>query len=255
MPSPRRTAQALPALLLALSLAPAAGAAGQSRPAAAPVQSRPAQLQSTQSAQPRPARDPGSLELGSLDLGTLGLGELDLSGLDLSRLDPDALRSGGADMLTRAADPDLDSLFQALHRAARSPDEAAVLCGLFDPQADRSPEALTRAAQRLGEDSRQRFLDALLRIALGGLQNPPQAYDAGAAKQALKRAGVTAALLHEDFAAQLGAQGQAPEARQARCRAFGWVLDALAQLPLAQRAATTRLLLHEGLARALPGER
>ncbi|MEI2455787.1 MULTISPECIES: hypothetical protein [Lysobacter] len=238
MPSPRRTAHVLPALLLALSLAPA-GAGGQSRTAP------PSTPRSGSTAPDR----------GALDLGALGLGDLDLSALDLPRLDPDALRSGSADLLTRAADPDLDRLFQALHRAARTPADAEVLCGVFDPQADRSPEALTRAAQQLGEDSRQGFLDALLRIALGGLQNPPQAYDAGAAKQTLKRAGATALLLHDDFAAQLGAEGQAPQARQARCRAFGWVLDALAQMPMAQRAAATRLLLHEGLARGLPSER
>ena len=35
-----------------------------------------------------------------------------------------------------------------------------------------------------------------------------------------------------------------------RCRSFGMLLDALADRPLGERAAVTRLLLHEGLSQA-----
>lgn len=190
-----------------------------------------------------------SAQSSGFDLSQLDLSQIDLSQLDLSQLDPAAIAAGASDTLMRAPDSSIDPLFQAVHRASRAPRDADVLCGLFDPDADRSPQALAAAAQRLSPDSRQGFSNALITIAATGLQNPRQPYDAAAARQTLKSAGTTAMLLHDGFAAGLNAEASDPNARQARCRSLGWMLDALADLPLAQRAAATRLLLNEGLAR------
>jgi hypothetical protein len=190
-------------------------------------------------AAPVPAQD--------LDLSQLDLSQLDLSQLDLSQLDPSALLANAGDVLMRAPDADIDALFQAVHAASRIPGDARVLCTLFDPQSDRSPEGLMDAAGRLGTDSRQRFGMALADIASGGLQNPRQPYDAAAAKQTLKSAAVSAMLLHDGFAGAMSADGDDQASRDARCRAFGWVLDALQALPMTQRAAATRLLLNQGL--------
>lgn len=181
------------------------------------------------------------------------LSQLDLSQIDLSRIDPAAIMASANDTLMRAPDGSIDELFQALHTASRTPRDADTLCGLFDPQADRSAQALMAAAQNLGPDSRQRFSTALINIAATGLQNPRQAYDARAAKQTLKSAGTTAMLLHDGFSAGLSADGNDAAGRQARCRSFGWLLDALKELPVEQRAAAMRLLLNEGLARLAPG--
>ncbi len=173
--------------------------------------------------------------------------------VDLSQIDPDAILASAGDVLMRAPDAAIDELFQATHAAARSPREAKLLCALFDPQADRSFESLAATANRLGADSRERFGLALANIASAGLQGrqrPP--FDAAAAEQTLKSAGVTAMLLHEDFLVGMTADGSDAASRDARCRSFGWMLDALADMPMAQRAAATRLMLNEGLTQLAP---
>ncbi|HVI59454.1 MAG TPA: hypothetical protein VM619_11385 [Luteimonas sp.] len=172
--------------------------------------------------------------------------------VDLSQLDPNAILASAGDVLMRAPDAAIDELFQATHAAARSPRDAKLLCALFDPRADRSFEALADAANRLGADSRERFGLALAGIAAAGLQGTPQPYDAAAAKQTLKSAGVTAMLLHEDFLVGMAADGSDAASRDARCRSFGWMLDALADVPMTQRAAATRLMLSEGLGQLGP---
>jgi hypothetical protein len=172
--------------------------------------------------------------------------------VDLSQIDPAALLASAGDVLLRAPDTAIDDLFQATHAAAQSPRDARILCTLFDPHADRGFEALAATANRLGADSRERFAIALANIAAGGLQNPRQPYDAAAAKQTLKSAGVTAMLLHDDFLVGMTADGSDVAARDARCRSFGWMLDALRDVPVAQRVAATRLLLNEGLAQLGP---
>jgi hypothetical protein len=172
--------------------------------------------------------------------------------VDLSQIDPAALLASAGDVLLRAPDTAIDDLFQATHAAAQSPRDAKILCTLFDPHADRGFEALAATANRLGADSRERFAIALANIAAGGLQNPRQPYDAAAAKQTLKSAGVTAMLLHDDFLVGMTADGSDVAARDARCRSFGWMLDALRAVPVAQRVAATRLLLNEGLAQLGP---
>lgn len=168
-------------------------------------------------------------------------------GIDLSGIDIGALVDGAGDVLQRAPDSALDGLFQAVHVSAKVPAEADTMCRLLDPEADRSLEAISRAANRLGPASRERFVTAVAEIATTGMQNPPQPYDAAAARQTLKSAGVTATLLHDGFLAGLSATGNDAASRGARCQSMGWVLDALADLPQAQRASATRLLLNEGL--------
>jgi len=172
--------------------------------------------------------------------------------VDLSQIDPAALLSSAGDVVLRAPDSAIDDLFQAAHGASQSPHDAKILCALFDPQADRSFEALAGTANRLGADSRERFGVALANIAAGGLQNPRQAYDAAAAKQALKSAGVTAMLLHDGFMVGMTADGTDAASRDARCRSFGWMLDALHDVPMPQRVAATRLMLSEGLSQLAP---
>lgn len=165
----------------------------------------------------------------------------------LSEIDVDALIGEAGGVLMRAPDSSLDSLFQAVHASAQIPQEAQTMCRLLEPDADRSLEAIGRAANRLGPASRDRFVAAIAEVAAAGVQNPPQPYDPAAARQVLKSAGVTATLLHDGFLAGLTATGNDRASRDARCRSMGWMLDALKDVPLAQRAAATRLLLNEGL--------
>jgi hypothetical protein len=172
--------------------------------------------------------------------------------VDLSQIDPSALLASAGDVLLRAPDTAIDDLFQAAHGASQSPRDAKILCALFDPQADRSFEALAGTANRLGRDSRERFGVALANIAATGLQNPRQSYDAAAAKQTLKSAGVTAMLLHDGFMVGMTADGSDAASRDARCRSFGWMLDALHDIPAPQRVAATRLMLSEGLSQLAP---
>lgn len=165
----------------------------------------------------------------------------------LSEIDVDALLGEAGGVLMRAPDSSLDGLFQAVHASAQIPQEAQTMCRLLEPDADRSLEAIGRAANRLGPASRDRFVAAIAEVATAGVQNPPQPYDPAAARQTLKSAGVTAMLLHDGFMAGLSATGNDRASRDARCRSMGWMLDALKDVPLAQRAAATRLLLNEGL--------
>ncbi|MGV8932930.1 MAG: hypothetical protein ACOH1R_12575 [Luteimonas sp.] len=172
--------------------------------------------------------------------------------IDLSRIDPGALLASAGDVIQRASDRSIDDLFQAAHGASQSPRDASVLCALFDPHADRSFVALADTANRLGADSRERFGIALANIAAAGLQNPRQSYDAAAARQTLKSAGVTAMLLHDGFILGMTADGRDAASRDARCRSFGWMLDALHDVPMPQRVAATRLMLSEGLLQLAP---
>jgi hypothetical protein len=157
--------------------------------------------------------------------------------------DPSALVADGRELLRRAPNHEIDALFQALHGASREPAEAATMCALFQPQADRSLAGLNQAAARLSPSTRERFALAVADVLVAATRSPPQAYDPAGAQQALKAAGATAAILHEDFLPGLHADDT-----DARCRSFGLLLDGMAMRPMAERAAVTRLLLFEGLA-------
>ena len=157
--------------------------------------------------------------------------------------DPAVLTGSVQDVLSRAPDAQIDGLFQALHGSMRQPGEADAICSLFDEQADRSIDGLNGVAMRLGEASRQRFVDAIAAVLIAGLQGQPQPFDRGAAAQALKSNGARAAMLHDGFSAGL-ADGAS---RDARCRSLGQMLDVLAQRPLGERAMVTRLLLEQGV--------
>ena len=158
--------------------------------------------------------------------------------------DPAALVSSGQDLLSRAPDATVDGLFQALHATAKRPEDSQALCALFDPQADRGLDGLNTLVSQLGEESRVRLADAVAQFVVAAAQNPPQPYDAAAARQALKSAGVRAALLNDGFVAGLNGDDH-----PARCRSIGLLLDALQPQPVGERAAVTRLMLAEGLDR------
>ena len=165
--------------------------------------------------------------------------------LEALGFDPAVLVADGMELLRRAPDGAVDGLFQAVHAAAGTPGEAGALCALFEPDADRSLTGMNAAATQLDEASRERFALAVADVLVAATRNPPQPFDAEQARQSLKKAGATAAILHEDFLPGLDA-----EAGDARCRSFGMLLDVLGERPLGERAAVTRLLLHEGLSRA-----
>lgn len=161
--------------------------------------------------------------------------------------DPAVLVADGMELLGRAPDPAVDGLFQAVHAAAGRPGEANALCALFEPEADRSLAGMNEAAARLDRESRERFALAVAEVLVEATRNPPQPFDADAARQSLKSAGATAAILHDDFLPGMQGNGNA------RCRSFGMLLDVLGERPLGERAAVTRLLLREGLAQAADG--
>jgi hypothetical protein len=164
-------------------------------------------------------------------------------------IDPGVLADSGSDLLRRAPDREVDALFQAVHATARDDDEAQAMCALFEPDADRSLDGLNAAASRLGPASRDRFATAIADVLVAAMQSPPQAFDAAVARQSLKSAGVTAAILHEGFVGGLNATGTDPAARKARCQSLRWLLDAMQSRSPSERAAMTRLLLDEGLGR------
>lgn len=158
-------------------------------------------------------------------------------------LDPSILVAGGSDLVRRAPPPAVDALLQAITASAREPAEAAAVCALFDPGADRGLDGLNEAASRLPPQSRERLATAATGLLLGALQAPPQAWDEAAARTALKQAGVRAAFLQDGFLA--GLQGTDHEAR---CRSVGALLEVLSARPLEERVGVARLLMFEGLA-------
>ncbi|TDK23109.1 hypothetical protein E2F46_12145 [Luteimonas aestuarii] len=166
---------------------------------------------------------------------------------DLSSFDPAAMSVLAEDVVLRAPDADMDRVFKAVHAASQRDDDARALCALFEPDADRSINGLQRAANGLGDDSRQRFADALAMVAVSGFQSPRQPYDAAAAQQVVKSAGATAMFLNDGFTAGLAATGTDAASRDARCRSFRWLVDALDGFEPSDRAAATRYLLLEGL--------
>ena len=166
-------------------------------------------------------------------------------GPDLSwlALDPSILVAGGEDLVRRAPPQAIDALLQAITASAREPAEAAAVCALFEPGADRGLDGLNEAAGRLPPHSRDRLVTAATGLMLGALQAPAQPWDEDAARQALKQAGVRAALTQDGFMA--GLQGAD---HQARCRSVGTLLEVLAGRPLEERVGVARLLMFEGLA-------
>ena len=171
------------------------------------------------------------------------------SRVDLSGIDPLQVIAGANDVLLRAPDADIDRLFKAVHSASRNEREARGLCALFEPDADRSLVGLQRAANALGPDSRVRFVDAVTAVAVNGLQGTPQAWDPAVGEQALKAATVTGMMLHDGFMLGLTGTGRDAASRDARCTAFRQLVDVLDGFELDRRAAATRYLLSEGLAR------
>lgn len=158
--------------------------------------------------------------------------------------DPAVLVADGTELLARAPDPAIDRLFQAMHASSRDPADAQVLCRLFDPASDRSLAGLNAIASRLGQASQERFANAVAGVFVAAMQNPPQAHDVTAARQALKAAGVRAALMNDGFTAGLDGNDHA-----ARCDSVAMLLDVLHERPMSERAGVTRLLLGEGLQR------
>lgn len=161
--------------------------------------------------------------------------------------DPSVLVADSQALLARAPDREMEQLFQAVHASAQVPAEAAALCGLFDPQATHGLDALQAATAQLGPASQERFALAITAMLVAAAQSPPQRFDEPLARQALKSAGATAAILHDGFLAGLNGDD-----RDARCRSVRQLLDGLQTRPLSERAAATRLLLREGLAQLNP---
>ena len=169
--------------------------------------------------------------------------------IDLSAFDPALVIQGVDDVVLRAPDHDIDRVYQAVHAASRNEREAEALCALFDADADRSRPGLSRAANALGPASRQRFVDAVLALAVSGTQGMPRSYDPAAAEQVLRQAGVTATMLHDGFMVGMVATGNDAASRAARCRSFRQLVDVMQDFPLEQRALATRHLLREGVTR------
>ena len=166
--------------------------------------------------------------------------------------DPGVLAASGGDLLARTPDPQVDGLFQAVHATAQSDDEAQALCTLFEPDADRSLSGLNAFASQLAPASRDRFANAVADALVAAMQSSPRPFDAAVAKQSLKAAGATAAILHEGFVAGISTSGVDAGSRALRCRSLQWLLDAIQARPPHERAAMTRLLLAEGLSRMAP---
>lgn len=175
-----------------------------------------------------------------------------LQDLDLSALDPALVLGTAGDVMLLASDEEVDGLFQAVHASARNEHEARTLCALFDPEADRSLAGIQRAALALEPASQQRFIAAAVTIAAGATRGKRHDYDPDAAGQVLRRAAVTAAMLHDGFMVGLAAGGSDEGSRQARCRSFRQAVDVLADFDLRERAAATRYLLFEGMRRYGP---
>ena len=168
-------------------------------------------------------------------------------------LDPDALLASGNDLLRQVPNAEMDGVFQAVHAAAQDDRQAQLLCGLFDPDADRSLQGMGAVAAKLDPVHRQRFATAIADALVAAMQSPPQAFDATQARQSLKASAATAAILHDGFVAGLDNPGNDAPGRDLRCRSVRWLLDAMQSRPQVERAAMTRLLLEQGLSQLAPG--
>lgn len=166
----------------------------------------------------------------------------------------DALGSEADAMLRSASIKSLDGLFQAVHAVSTSPADAEKVCAALASPDRGSAQAWLGLAQALSADHRDRLTRALGEIALSAWQGQPAPFDESAARTSLRQAGVRAALLHDGFSASaLGSQGDKADVdiQAQRCRSLGWLLDAVASRPQAERAAITRLMLRDGLASVL----
>ncbi|MBA3487450.1 MAG: hypothetical protein H0T88_09745 [Lysobacter sp.] len=161
--------------------------------------------------------------------------------------DPSVLVADSRTLLLRAPDHEIDRLLQAVHGSAQSPTEAAALCAAFDPNGELGLEALQTAGEQLAPASRERFVAAITSVVIAAAQHQPQPFDETQARQALKAAGVSAAIQHDGFSAGLNGTD-----RDARCRSVGQLIDGLQAQPLPNRAAATRLLLMEGISMIAP---
>ena len=169
-------------------------------------------------------------------------------------IDPGVFADGGNALLRRAPDDAIDAIFESLHATSQDDAQAGVLCGFFEPGADRSLQGLGAVASRLTPESRQRFAAAIANALLEAAQSSPQPYDAGVALQSLKAAAATAAILHDGFLRGLNAQGSDATSRTARCQSLRWLLDAMQARPQSERAGMTRWLLDQGLSRLGAGK-
>ena len=162
-----------------------------------------------------------------------------------------ALGSEAEAMLRSASIESIDVLFQAVHAVSTSPADAEKVCAALASPDRGSAQAWLGLAQALSADHRDRLTRALGEVALSAWRGQPAPFDESAARTSLRQAGVRAALLHDGFSASaLGSQGDEADVdiQAQRCRSLGWLLDAVASRPQAERAAITRLMLRDGLA-------
>lgn len=161
-----------------------------------------------------------------------------------------------ADALLRSAsESSLDRLFQSVHGLSRTPEDSARLCRALASPDRGSADTWLALAQQISPGNRDALTGALGDVALSGWQGRPAAFNEEEARKSLRQAGVRAAILNEGFSVgALTADATIPgdaEADALRCQSLGWLLDAVASQPQAERAAITRLLLRDGMASLL----
>lgn len=157
------------------------------------------------------------------------------------------------DALLRSASVDsLDGLFQSVHAVSTSPDDAAKVCRALASPDRGNGDTWLLLAQELSAANRDRLTRAIGEVALSAWLGQPAPFDEQGARKSLRQAGVRAAILNDGFSASAlsadGATGTSDaELETLRCRSLGWLLDAVASQPAAERAAITRLMLRDGI--------
>ena len=169
---------------------------------------------------------------------------------------PDSLVTQTDALLRSASVESLDELFKSVHAVSTSPEDAAKVCRALASPDRGNGDTWLRLAQDLSAANRDRLTSAIGEVALSAWLGQPAPFDEKAARTWLRQAGVRAAMLNDGFSASaLRADGAADaseaEMEALRCRSLGWLLDAVAGQPLAERAAITRLMLRDGLASML----
>ena len=176
----------------------------------------------------------------------------DLSQIDLSRLDKGAAISGANDVLKRAPDASIDQIFQSTLMASRQPKDRELLCQMLNQGGVRNSNELFAFANRLSEDSRNRYLESLINVALDSMQAPVQKESKALGERTLKQAGVVAMLTNDSFMQDIMDTQTSASSQEARCRATGLMLEILKDFKLEERAAATRYLLSQGLSQVKP---